>query len=141
LALLAEVVEVAEVVVRQQKTLTAGVVAVAAVVNRGLIIHQAALLAIPIFKDLEQLPPDQVVHRLGPVREVLEALHQTLKRQAGSVEPEELGDLLDQLGHQVLGLAALPLVALEVLLVLLLLVIQTLYGLHLELVWVQSLER
>jgi len=55
--------------------------------------------------DLERLPPEQMAHLLEPVRGVLEALHQTLKRQAGSVEPEELGDLLDQLEHRVLGLA------------------------------------
>jgi hypothetical protein len=63
---------------------------------------------------------------------------------AGPEEPEVLGDLLEQLGQRVIGLAVAPLFTPEALaarLAALLRVIPIFHGLHLELVWVQSLER
>jgi hypothetical protein len=137
LALLVAVAGVLAVVVQYKKIATVGAVAVAEAVRRGLVILQAVLLAIPIFKDLEQQPPEQAVHRLEAVQAVLEVLHQTLLFMAGPEEPEELGDLLEQLGQRVIGLAVAPLFTPEALaarLAALLRVIPIFHGLHLELV-------
>jgi hypothetical protein len=141
---LAVVVVVVAVAVQYKKILTVGAVAVAEAVRRGLVILQAVLLAIPLVKDPDRLPPDQVAQLPQAVQAVLELLHQTLPFMAGPEEPEVLGDLLEQLGQRVIGLAVAPLFTPEALaarLAALLRVIPIFHGLHLELVWVQSLER
>ena len=132
------------VAVQYKKLAMAGVEEVAEAVKQGLAILQAVLLAIPILQDLEQLPPDQVVHRLEAVQAVLEVLHPTLPFLVGLEEPEELGDLLEQLGQRVISLAVAPLFTPEALaarLAALLRVIPIFHGLHLELVQVQSRKR
>jgi hypothetical protein len=144
LELLLAVAGVLAVAVQYKKITTVGAVAVAEAVRRGLVILQAVLLAIPLVKDPDRLPPDQVAQLPQAVQAVLELLHPTLPFMAGPEEPEVLGHLLEQLGIRLIGLAVAPLFtpeALAALLAALLLVIQTLHGLHLELVWVQSLKR
>ncbi len=139
------VVVVVAVAVQYKKVATVGAVAVAEAVRRGLVILQAVLLAIPILQDLEQLPPDQVAQLPQAVQAVLEVLHPTLPFLVGLEEPEVLGDLLEQLGQRVIGLAVVaPLFTPEALaarLVQLLRVIPIFHGLHLELVQVQSRKR